>query len=279
LPRSRLPFLLALLTVAIALSAVAIAQMRRDAELSRLRADFVASISHELRTPLAQMRLYLETQRLGRFKTDAEREWSMGNVERETVRLQHLVERVLRFSRTGRPDYDLAEAVDSRAEVEEIVSEFAPLASSRGCRIVLEAEDVPQVMLQPGALRHLVLNLLDNAVKYGPANQVVSVLVRRVKDTVQVEVIDQGAGISSPDRESIWRPYERGSSAAHVAGSGIGLSIVREVARQHGGDAWIAEPASNEGAHFVISLPVSNVAPEPAVTSLAGTPPQLVVRS
>src|SRR6185369_1683595 len=85
LPRSRLPFLFALLAVAIALSVVAIGQMRREAELSRLRADFVANTSHELRTPLAQMRLYLETQRLGRFKTAAEREWSLGNVERETV--------------------------------------------------------------------------------------------------------------------------------------------------------------------------------------------------
>jgi signal transduction histidine kinase len=54
----------------------------------------------------------------------------------------------------------------------------------------------------------------------------------------------------------VWRPYERGSTAAHVAGSGIGLAIVRDVARQHGGDAWVADSASNEGAHFVISLPV-----------------------
>ncbi len=255
LPTSRLPFLLALLTVAVALSFVAIAQMRRESELSRLRSDFVASISHELRTPLAQMRLYLETLRLGRFKTSGEREWSLNNVERETARLQHLVERVLRFSRTGRPDDEITEQTDTRAEVQSIIEEFAPLAAARGSRVEFRAAAVPLVMLRPGAMRHIVLNLLDNAVKYGPAKQTVVVRLRTVGNAVQLEVADEGPGIAADACESVWRPYERGTTAAHVAGSGIGLSIVRDVARQHGGDAWIAQSAE-KGAHFVVSLPV-----------------------
>src|SRR6478672_7675384 len=135
LPRSRLPFLLALLGVAAALSFVAVAQLRREGELSRLRADFVANISHELRTPLAQMRLYLETLRLGRFTTEDQRAWSLDNVERETNRLSQLVERVLRFSRTGRPDDEPKERVDPSQEVRRIVDEFRPLAAARGAEI------------------------------------------------------------------------------------------------------------------------------------------------
>src|SRR5688572_9151874 len=77
LPRSRLPFLLGLLAVAGALAIVAVGQIRREAQLARMRGDFVNSISHELRTPLAQMRLYLETLRLGRFETDEQRAWSI----------------------------------------------------------------------------------------------------------------------------------------------------------------------------------------------------------
>jgi CheY-like chemotaxis protein len=173
LPRSRLPFLLALLAVAAALSFVAIGQIRREGELSRLRADFVASISHELRTPLTQMRLYLETLRLGRFTTDEQREWSLDNVERETTRLGHLVERVLRFSRTGRASPDPRTPVDVRAELEQLVAEFAPLADARGAHVVADLDAVPRVALQPDALRHIVLNLLDNAVKYGPRGQTV----------------------------------------------------------------------------------------------------------
>lgn len=175
LPRSRLPFLLALLGIAAALSFVAIAQLRREGELSRLRADFVANISHELRTPLAQMRLYLETLRLGRFTTEAQRSWSLDNVERETTRLGHLVERVLRFSRGERAAPDPRQPTDVAAELRRIVAEFQPLADARGATLVSAIDEVPRVALQPDALRHIALNLLDNAVKYGPRGQTVQV--------------------------------------------------------------------------------------------------------
>ena len=256
LPKSRLPFLLGLLALAAALSFVALGQIRREGELARLRSDFVASISHELRTPLAQMRLYLETLRLGRFTTEDQRTWSLDNVDRETTRLSHLVERVLRFSRTGRTDDDALEAVSVAAEVERIVEEFRPLAAARGSTVELSAESVPALSLRPAALRHLLLNLLDNAVKYGPAKQVIRVRVYAVGAEVRIAVSDEGAGLSSGDREWVWRAYARGKSAGHTAGSGLGLSIVRDVAVQHGGRAWI-ESTGMEGTTFVVALPVT----------------------
>ncbi len=267
LPRSRLPFLLGLLAVAAALSFVAVGQLRREGELTRLRADFVASISHELRTPLAQMRLYLETLRLGRFKTDEQRTWSLDNVERETTRLTHLVERVLRFSRSERADDELAERVDVAAELQRIVEEFQPLASARGVRVTADVGDVPALMLRPAALRHILLNLLDNAVKYGPTGQEVRVAAHVVGGEVHIEVADKGPGVAAGDRESVWRAYARGRSAGHTAGSGLGLFIVRDVATQHGGRAWIAD--SPGGASFVIALPIARDAPAPTVAASA----------
>ena len=268
LPRSRLPFLLALLAVAAALSFVAIGQIRREGELSRLRADFVAGISHELRTPLTQMRLYLETLRLGRFTTDAQREWSLDNVERETTRLGHLVERVLRFSRTGRAAADPRVPVDVRAELERLVAEFRPLADARGARIVAELEDVPAVELQPDALRHIVLNLLDNAVKYGPRGQTVRVRLAGPQvrgsagpDAVRIEISDEGPGIPPADRERIWRPYQRGGDVGGVAGSGVGLSVVHDVVAQHGGRAWVDDAPPGGGACIVVTLPSTHAAP------------------
>jgi len=212
LPRSRLPFLLALLGIAAALSFVAVAQLRREGELSRLRADFVANISHELRTPLAQMRLYLETLRLGRFTTEAQRAWSLDNVERETTRLGHLVERVLRFSRGERAAPDPRQATDVSTELQRIVAEFQPLADARGAKLVAEIDAVPHVALQPDALRHIALNLLDNAVKYGPRGQTVRVKLARGNggmrewgnaDTVRLEISDEGPGIPVPERERV----------------------------------------------------------------------------
>ncbi|MEO8562199.1 MAG: HAMP domain-containing sensor histidine kinase [bacterium] len=256
LPRSRLPFLLALLVIAAALSFVAIQQIRREGELARLRADFVASISHELRTPLAQMRLYLETLRLGRFTTDAQRIWSLDNVERETTRLGHLVERVLRFSRATRADADPRQPVDVATELERIVAEFQPLADARGARISAELDDVPRVALQADALRHIALNLLDNAVKYGPRGQTVHVRLRREGRDVRLDIADEGPGIADTERERIWQPYQRGGSAGHTAGSGIGLSIVHDLVALHGGRAWVeSTPPGAHGARVVVTLP------------------------
>jgi signal transduction histidine kinase len=274
LPRSRLPFLLALLAIAAALSFVAIGQIRREGELARLRADFVASISHELRTPLAQMRLYLETLRLGRFKTDAQREWGLDNVERETTRLGHLVERVLRFSRTGRAAADPRMPVEVHAEVARLVDEFRPLADARGARIEAELDAVPPVAMQPDALRHIVLNLLDNAVKYGPRGQRVGVVLlggpgvrgSGSPGEVRIEVTDEGPGIPPADRERIWRPYQRGGDVRGVAGSGVGLSVVHDVVAQHGGRAWVEDASAGRGARFVVTLP--------ACETIPGSPPE-----
>ena len=272
LPRSRLPFLLGLLVVAGALALVALGQIRREGELARLREDFVASISHELRTPLAQMRLYLETLRLGRFTTEDQRAWSLDNVERETTRLTQLVERVLRFSRTGRPDDDARERVDAASEVQRIVDEFRPLAIARGSSVAVDAAPVPPLLLRPAALRHIVLNLLDNAVKYGPAGQTVRVQVAAVDGDVHITVADDGPGIAPADRARLWKPYYRGRTAGHNAGSGIGLAVVRDVAEAHGGRAWIDEPQNGKGARFVVSLPVAATR-DPGVSALPATTP------
>jgi signal transduction histidine kinase len=264
LPRSRLPFLLALLALAGALSVVAIGQVRRDVELARLRGDFVSSVSHDLRTPLAQMRLYLETLRLGRFRTEEQRMASIAHVERETARLSQLVERVLRFSAQGRVADDGARVpVDAAAEVRQVVEEFAPLALPRRVRVVADVprgEPMPPLALAPDALRHVLLNLLDNAVKYGPAGQTVRVQVAPVGHEVHIAVSDEGPGVPPDEREQVWAPFRRGRGHASVAGSGIGLSIVRDVATRHGGRAWVEGAAGNgdgAGARFVVALPTA----------------------
>jgi signal transduction histidine kinase len=256
LPRSRLPFLLALLGISAALAIVAIGQIRRDVELARLRGDFVSSVSHDLRTPLAQMRLYLETLRLGRYTTEEQRSASMEHVERETTRLSHMVERVLRFSRNGRGDDGSRVEVDAAAEVRKIVDEFQPLAASRKAQVVAEIATVPPLHLAPDALRHVLLNLLDNAVKYGPQGQTVRVRLAPDVGGVRLTVADEGAGVPASERERVWSPFQRGSHAGAVAGSGIGLAIVRDIASRHGGKAWI-ENGATAGSTFIITLPIA----------------------
>ena len=253
LPRSRLPFLLGLLGLAAALSIVAVTQLRREGELASLRSNFVSSVSHELRTPLAQIRLYLETLQLGRAPTEEQREWSLGHIDRETKRLSHLVENVLRFSTLGGADPTHREAVDVSTEVTSIAKEFSGLAASRRASVVVDAMPTTPIAMRPDALRHIVLNLLDNAVKYGPPGQTVRVTVRPEGNGLAILVDDEGPGIPAADRERIWRPFTRGSTAVSNGGSGIGLTIVREVAAANGGSARV-ENSPTGGARFVVTL-------------------------
>ena len=256
LPRSHLPLLVGLLTLAAAMSVVGVVQLRREGELAQLRADFVSSVSHELRTPLAQIRLYVETLRLGRAPTQEQQAWSLGHIERETTRLTHLVENTLRYSRLGRDDSVPGPPAEVGPEVDQIVAEFRPLAESRRARIETVISSAESAGLRPDALRHVLINLLDNAVKYGPVGQMIRVTVESDGQDVRIAVTDEGPGVSEKEREQIWRPFSRGQAARAHGGSGIGLTIVREVAVQHGGRAWV-EDGSPRGATFVVALPAS----------------------
>ena len=253
-PRSRLPFLLGLLALATMLSVLAFIQIRRETALAGMRSDFVSSISHELRTPLAQIKLYLETIRLGRVTTTEQRDWSLAHIDRETTRLGNLVENVLRFSRLGRADGASVQPIDLAAEVEKIVEEFRPLAASRKASLRVVVLEHPLVQLKPEAIRHVVVNLLDNAVKYGPLSQTVTVEVGEKRGNAFVAVSDEGAGVPMSVRESIWKPFARAKTTTGAAGSGIGLAIVRDVMEQNAGKAWV-EDAPAGGARFVASLP------------------------
>jgi signal transduction histidine kinase len=262
LPRSRLPLLIGMLVVSAALAVVAVIQLRREEELARLRSGFVSSVSHELRTPLAQIRLFLETLRLGRFTTEAQRQWSLDNIDRETNRLAHLVENILHFARAGRaPSTRTPESTDLAAEVEQITRAFEPLAASR--RASLRLEIMPDVVLplQRETFRQVLLNLLDNAVKYGPPGQTISVSLAVAGSSARLTVTDEGPGVPANEREAIWTPFFRGQAAAAQAagGSGIGLGIVKDLVTQMGGR--IAIVPSPCGAAFQVELPGVVVAP------------------
>jgi signal transduction histidine kinase len=119
-------------------------------------------------------------------------------------------------------------------------------------------------LVDAGALRQIVLNLLDNAIKFGPRGQTVRLIVERADMRARVIVEDEGPGIPLSDRERIWTPYvrlRREHSAASV-GSGIGLAVVRELAELHGGTALVEE-SSTGGARFVIEMPVAGAPDEP----------------
>jgi signal transduction histidine kinase len=235
----------------------AFVQLRRQQQLAQLRVDFVSGVSHELRTPLAQIRLFAELLRNGQLRSEQERERSIGIIDEEAQRLTYLVENVLAFSRSehGRIAVTV-EPVAMDREIEAAVDAFAPLARVRRAKIRSNIERGLVARVDPRALRQIVLNLLDNAVKYGPLGQTVTVLLNGTDAKVLVAVEDRGPGVPRSEREQIWEPYYRltRETDASVGGSGIGLSIVRELVLMHGGRTWV-EDASGGGARFVVEFP------------------------
>jgi len=259
LPRSRLPLVLALLALTTVLVATAAVQLGRERDLARLREEFVAAASHELRTPLAQIRLFTETLRLGRVRSETERERSLEIIEQETRRLAHLVENLLYGSRAGRGALVLTpETLDLAAVLRDAVEGFGPIAASRRATVAVAAPQRLQGRADADAFRQIVLNLLDNAVKYGPSGQTIQVALTAGDGRIRLTVDDQGPGIPAGERARIFERFVRldRDREGRESGTGLGLALVSDLARLQGGRAW-AEAAASGGARLVVELPAA----------------------
>ena len=241
------------------------AYLRRESESSRLRSNFVASMSHELRTPLTQIRMYAEMLRGGLLREPGESERALRVIEKESERLALLVDRTLDFARSRHaPPGGSTTLADVAGAVQSATAAYAPLAAERNVHLVVAVPDGTRARIETDALQQIVVNLLDNAVKYGPRGQTVRIGAQASGAVTRLWVHDEGPGVPAAEREGIWAPYERGraAKASGEAGSGIGLSVVRDVAAQYGGRAYLDTsvvettpgPATSRGARFVVEL-------------------------
>lgn len=232
----------------------------REAELAQLRVDLVSRVSHELKTPLALIKMYSETIGLGRSKSPEQTKDFAGVIQREADHLTRLVERVLDFSRkdAGKLVYR-PEPQDLAALVERVVGAYRPHLEARGCAVETRIETRPRCSVDRTAFESALLNLLENAAKYGgEATQGEPIEVGVVPGddgTVAVEVRDRGVGIPAEEREAIFRGFYRASNAGEVRGAGLGLSLVQHFAAGHGGSVS-AEPRPGGGTTFRIQLPI-----------------------
>ena len=262
LPRSRLPEVLATAFVAVSLLGLLLYQFRRQEELGRLRDDFVSGVSHELRTPLAQIRLLAELLHMGKVPT-GERERSLRIIDKEARRLSFLVESILSFTHSQRGRLSRVRT-DVATEIDEIVSGFEPLAQADGVRLTTRLARGIAADVDRGALRQVLLNLLDNAVRYGPPHQNVTITTTSAGDTWTLEVADEGPGVPAEECDRIFAPYYRmkRDAGGAVGGTGIGLAVVRRLVQEHSGRVHVASANGNGaiGARFVVALPIDGPA-------------------
>jgi signal transduction histidine kinase len=269
MPASNAPALIAMLVVAGVLCAVAAVQLRRTHEVIRLRDDFVASISHELKTPLTQISLFADTLASPRERSPEERRRYLTIISREAARLGHLVDGILHFAgMTRSTSTSHFEASLLGEEIRAAVAAFEPLAAARNASIHLHVDDEIDLLLDRDAFRQVMLNILDNALNFGPDGQRISIRVGSSGERAAITVDDEGPGVADEERERVFEAFVRAATGANKTGSGIGLAVVREVVRRHGGTTWLdASPAG--GARVEIRLPATRIVTTASVMTVA----------
>ncbi|HYL39536.1 MAG TPA: HAMP domain-containing sensor histidine kinase [Bryobacteraceae bacterium] len=235
----------------------------RELRRNEQRDAFINAVTHELKTPIASIRLYLETLQT-RPVDDAKRQQFYGTMIEDCERLLATIEQVLRTGRIGSTSRHKLNR--TRMDVNEVVEEC--LAKARALhRVTAEALEFhpgppAAILADPDEVRAAVSNLIDNAIKYSaaPGGHVKVTVETAAVDGryVSVRVKDQGVGIPKIELKQIFKRFYRvpGPLAARIKGTGLGLYIVRSVAKRHGGRAWAESEGPGQGSTFILQLPV-----------------------
>jgi len=221
---------------------------------------FINAVTHELKTPVASIRLYLETLQTRPVDEPKRQEFYRTMLE-DSDRLLATIEQVLRTGRIGSPIHhkpNLAR-LDVNGVVEECLTRSRTLHHLPAESLQYHPGPAITILGDPDEVKAAVSNLIDNAVKYSGGAVNVTVETAPVDGKfVSVRVKDQGVGIPKIELKQIFKRFYRvpGPLATRVKGTGLGLFIVRSVAKRHGGRAWAESEGPGRGSTFVLQLPI-----------------------
>jgi signal transduction histidine kinase len=237
--------------------------LNAQVKLARKKDDFISAVSHELRTPLTTIRMYTEMLEKNWVKTDDKRTEYYTTMRHESERLTRLIENVLDFSRIqrGKKRYNFALG-DINSCVNEVVEMMTPCAAKQDFTIETElSADIPSTSFDNDAVMQIVINLVDNALKYAAnaADKTVIVRTRTEGKYVLIEVADHGPGIPHTQRKKIFDEFYRiaEESKRETTGTGLGLALVKKFAQAHNGfvEAISAKP---NGALLRVAIAATN---------------------
>jgi signal transduction histidine kinase len=235
--------------------------VRRQMLLAQQKTDFVSNVSHELKTPLTSIRMFADMLAEERVENPGRRAQYLRIIAAESARLTRLINNVLDFARMERGGKPRERLCDLAEITQEVIATCRPHLDGAGVRLSLEAEAEKLPLLgERDALGQIILNLLSNAEKYGGGQ--VLVRLRREGSTPNesgcVDVLDRGAGIPARQRAAVFKPFYRmhDSLASGISGSGLGLTLARQMAQAHGGNVTYS-PREGGGSCFTLKLPLT----------------------
>jgi two-component system phosphate regulon sensor histidine kinase PhoR len=229
----------------------------RVRRLESVRRDFVANVSHELRTPVAVIRANAETLMAGAKDDPQMAPKLIDGLHRNAERLARILADLLDLSRLDAGQYRLdVGPVPVRSITEQSLSAVEPQATKRGVKVEVAVGDAITVAADPKALDQILVNLIDNGVKYTRPDGHVWIEAKTLGNAVRIEVRDDGPGIPEKHRERVFERFYRAdqSRSRDAGGTGLGLSIVKHLVESMGGEVGV-EPNAPRGSIFWLQLP------------------------
>jgi two-component system phosphate regulon sensor histidine kinase PhoR len=240
---------------------VLVISLKRATDLSQLQLDFLSKVSHEFRTPLTSIRMFTQTLMEPRPLTDDQRKQCLDMLDHESERLSTMIGRLLDFGRmeAGKMVYHRqVESVES--VVDDALRAFEPIRLREQVALATSMpRDLPPILADRTMLSQALLNLLQNAVKYGGDGREIDLVCRAQNGHVALSVADKGPGIPRRERRRIFERFYRIDDRLDrkQEGSGLGLAIVRHVVQAHGGTVVVRNRPQG-GAEFSILLPAAS---------------------
>ncbi|MHB8997435.1 MAG: sensor histidine kinase [Armatimonadota bacterium] len=229
--------------------------------LDELRREFVGNASHELRAPLTNIRGFLDAVLDGTAASPEDERRCLETASAEARRMTRIVEELLQLSRmqAGVLEFDFS-PVDLREIACHVLDSFEPRLSARQLTAAMDAQEVPVVTGDGDKIAQVLVNLLDNALRYSPDCGKLLVTLRAEREGVRVAVADQGPGIPDANLNDIWERFHKVDPARPRSqpGAGLGLAIAKEIIKRHGGEVFATNRVEG-GAEVGFWVPVGQV--------------------
>lgn len=239
---------------------IVLIDMTKEAEMDKMRSDFISNVSHELRTPVTVLRSYIDTlYNYGNEFDDETKKEFVGTLNQEIIRLQSMVNDILDFSRME-SNAPMEKSLNNIVEVvETCVRQVSVLAQNSKLTIAVHKDDyIPEFMFNFNGIERALTNFLSNAIKYSPENSTIDIAVRNLSDSneVEVTVTDRGCGIEPQHLKKIFDRFYRVENNVHsVKGTGLGLHLVKTtIEKYHNGRIFVNSQVG-EGSTFGFVLP------------------------
>jgi two-component system phosphate regulon sensor histidine kinase PhoR len=227
--------------------------------LERIRQDFVANVSHELRTPISSIKGYAETLLEGALDDKKNLKEFIGIILQDSNRLASLINDLLDLSKIESGKMKMAFlSLDPVSLIKRAVAIMDNQAKTKSIALKLNLPfDLPKIKADETRFSQVMINLLDNAIKYTPERGIVTISARVVNDGLQIDVSDTGIGIEEKDIPRIFERFYRVDKARsrELGGTGLGLSIVKHIVQAHGGQTWVVSEFG-KGSTFSFTIPI-----------------------